>query len=211
MGCWGCLWAGVVLPGPQFLGCGVKPPPPWSAGCKGVQGQLCPGLFYHPVAGVFRKDERLSDLFISPSDPGSPVGFVLGVDLLHIPPLEGATFLCPADVTDPAVACRIRELLPGGTADVLLSDMAPNATGIRALDHDKLIGLCLHLVDLATDLLQPGGTLLCKTWAGGQSQRLEKRLRGAFQSVQAVKPEASRSQSAEVYLLATCHRGGGPR
>lgn len=141
------------------------------------------------------------------TDPSSPVGFVLGVDVLHVFPLEGATFLCPADVMDPGAWPRIRELLPGGMADVVLSDMAPNATGIRALDHDRLISLCLALVDLAPDLLQPGGTLLCKTWAGSQSHRLQSRLREEFLSVRAVKPEASRKESAEVYLLATQHRG----
>ncbi|XP_037670252.1 rRNA methyltransferase 2, mitochondrial isoform X2 [Choloepus didactylus] len=141
------------------------------------------------------------------TDPGSPVGFVLGVDLLHIFPLEGATFLCPADVTDPRTLQRIREMLPGQRADVILSDMAPNATGIRELDHDRLISLCLSLLDMAPDILQPGGTVLCKTWAGSQSHRLQKRLRKEFQNTRTVKPEASRKESSEVYLLATQYRG----
>ncbi|XP_036096258.1 rRNA methyltransferase 2, mitochondrial [Molossus molossus] len=140
------------------------------------------------------------------TDPSSPVGFVLGVDLLHISPLEGATFLCPADVTDPGTFQRIQELLPGGRADVILSDMAPNATGIRGLDHDRLIGLCLSLLDLAPDILHPGGTLLCKTWAGSQSPRLQKRLTEEFQNTRTLKPEASRKESSEVYLLATQYR-----
>ncbi|KAM5301301.1 rRNA methyltransferase 2, mitochondrial [Glossophaga mutica] len=140
------------------------------------------------------------------TDPSSPVGFVLGVDLLHISPLEGATFLCPADVTDPKTFQRIQELLPGGTADVILSDMAPNATGIRGLDHDRLIGLCLSLLDMAPEILHPGGSFLCKTWAGSQSHRLQKRLTGEFQNMRTLKPEASRKDSAEVYLLATQYR-----
>uniref|UniRef100_F6QHC5 rRNA methyltransferase 2, mitochondrial n=1 Tax=Equus caballus TaxID=9796 RepID=F6QHC5_HORSE len=142
------------------------------------------------------------------TDPGAPVGFVLGVDLLHIFPLEGATFLCPADVTDPRTFQRIRELLPGGRADVILSDMAPNATGIRGLDHDRLISLCLSLLDLAPDTLCPGGTFLCKTWAGSQSHRLQKRLTEEFQNTKTVKPEASRKESSEVYFLATQYRRG---
>ncbi|XP_032250058.1 rRNA methyltransferase 2, mitochondrial isoform X1 [Phoca vitulina] len=142
------------------------------------------------------------------TDPGAPVGFVLGVDLLHIFPLEGATFLCPADVTDPRILQRIRELLPGGRADVILSDMAPNATGIRSLDHDRLIGLCSSLLDLASDVLHPGGTFLCKTWAGSQSLALQKRLTERFQSTRTVKPGASRKESSEVYLLATQYQRG---
>ncbi|XP_054429150.1 rRNA methyltransferase 2, mitochondrial [Pteronotus mesoamericanus] len=141
------------------------------------------------------------------ADPGSPAGFVLGVDLLHISALEGATFLCPADVTDPKTFQRIQELLPGGRADVILSDMAPNATGIRGLDHDRLIGLCLSLLDMAADILHPGGAFLCKTWAGSQSHRLQKRLTEEFQRTRTLKPEASRKDSAEVYLLATQYRG----
>ncbi|XP_042637084.1 rRNA methyltransferase 2, mitochondrial [Orycteropus afer afer] len=142
------------------------------------------------------------------TDPSSPVGFVLGVDLLHIFPLEGATLLCPADVTDPRTFQRIRELLPGHTADVILSDMAPNATGIRGLDHDRLIDLCWSLLDLAPCILQPGGTFLCKTWAGRQSHRLQKRLAQEFQSMRTLKPSASRKESSEVYLLATQYRRG---
>lgn len=145
------------------------------------------------------------------ADPSAPVGFVLGVDLLHISPLEGATFLCPADVTDPNVFPRIQELLPGGRADVILSDMAPNATGIRDLDHDKLISLCLSLLTLARELLQPGGTFLCKIWAGRQSDRLQRRLAEDFQRTRTLKPEASRKESSELYLLATQYRRGrGP-
>nr|XP_012614422.1 rRNA methyltransferase 2, mitochondrial [Microcebus murinus] len=140
------------------------------------------------------------------TDPGSPVGFVLGVDLLHIFPLEGATFLCPADVTDPRTFQRVLELLPGGKADVILSDMAPNATGIRDLDHDRLISLCLSLLDMAPDILHRGGTFLCKTWAGSQSHRLQKRLTEEFQNTRIVKPEASRKESSEVYFLATQYR-----
>lgn len=142
------------------------------------------------------------------ADSSSPVGYVLGVDLLHIFPLEGATFLCPADVTDSKTCQRILELLPRRRADVILSDMAPNATGIRDLDHDRLISLCLTLVDMAVDILHPGGTLLCKTWAGSKSHLLQKRLTQDFQNTRVVKPEASRKESSEVYLLATQYLGG---
>ncbi|KAM6155813.1 rRNA methyltransferase 2, mitochondrial [Rhynchocyon petersi] len=142
------------------------------------------------------------------TDPSSPVGSVLGVDLLHISPLEGATFLYPADVTDPRTLERIQTLLPGHRVDVILSDMAPNASGMRELDHDRLIGLCWSLLDLAPHILHPGGTLLCKTWAGRQSHRLQSRLAQEFQSTRTLKPDASRRESAEVYLLGTGYRRG---
>ncbi|KAL4677906.1 hypothetical protein H8959_020580, partial [Pygathrix nigripes] len=141
------------------------------------------------------------------TDPSSPVGFVRGVDLLHIFPLEGATFLCPADVTDPRTSQKILEVLPGGRADVILSDMAPNATGFQDLDHDRLISLCLTLLSMTPDILQPRGTFLCKTWAGSQSHRLQRRLTEEFQNVRIIKPEASRKESSEVYFLATQYQG----
>uniref|UniRef100_U3B9F2 rRNA methyltransferase 2, mitochondrial n=1 Tax=Callithrix jacchus TaxID=9483 RepID=U3B9F2_CALJA len=141
------------------------------------------------------------------TDLSSPVGFVLGVDLLHILPLEGATFLCPADVTDPRTSQRILELLPGGRADVILSDMVPNATGVRDLDPDRLISLCLSLLGMTSDILHPGGTFLCKTWAGSQSRQLQSRLTEEFQSVRIIKPEASRKESSEMYFLATQYHG----
>uniref|UniRef100_A0A673U0F0 rRNA methyltransferase 2, mitochondrial n=1 Tax=Suricata suricatta TaxID=37032 RepID=A0A673U0F0_SURSU len=136
-------------------------------------------------------------------DPGAPGGFVLGADLLHIFPLEGATFLCPADVTDPRTVQRVLELLPGGRADVILSDMAPNAMGLRSLDHDRPISLCSTLLDVAPDVLHPGGTFFCKTWAGSQSFGLQKRRAERFQNSRTVKPRASRKESSEGYLLAT--------
>lgn len=158
-------------------------------------------MWYNFVRGF-----RVNIVTVSFIDPSSPVGFVLGVDLLHIHPLEGATFLCPADVTDLRTFQRIMELLPCGKADVILSDMAPNATGIRDLDHDRLISMCLSLLDMAPDILLPGGTLLCKTWAGSQSHLLQKRLTEEFQSMRTIKPEASRKESSEVYFLATQYR-----
>ncbi|XP_042293523.1 rRNA methyltransferase 2, mitochondrial [Sceloporus undulatus] len=139
-------------------------------------------------------------------DPDAPVGFVLGVDLLHISPLEGAVFLPHADLTDPSTQTKIQEVLPKGKADVILSDMAPNATGIRELDHEKLIRLCLSLMDLAPCVLRPGGTMLCKLWECKESRFLQKRLMQDFREVRNVKPQASRKESAEMYYLAKLYK-----
>ncbi|XP_034293767.1 rRNA methyltransferase 2, mitochondrial isoform X1 [Pantherophis guttatus] len=141
------------------------------------------------------------------SDPKQPVGFVLGVDLLHLFPLEGAVFLPHADITDQGTQEEIQTLLPKGKADIILSDMAPNATGIRELDHQKLIHLCLSLLDLARGILQPGGILLCKFWDGKESHLLRSRLLQDFQEVKTLKPQASRKESAETFFLAKTYRG----
>ncbi|KAM7152085.1 rRNA methyltransferase 2, mitochondrial isoform 1-T1 [Macrochelys suwanniensis] len=136
------------------------------------------------------------------ADPNAPVGFVLGVDLLHVSPLEGAVFLSNADITDPVTLKKIQELLPTDRADVILSDMAPNATGIRELDHQKLINLCLTLLDLSQSILRPRGTILCKFWDGREAHLLQSRLMEHFQDVRTIKPQSSRKESAEIYYLA---------
>ncbi|XP_008278591.1 rRNA methyltransferase 2, mitochondrial [Stegastes partitus] len=140
------------------------------------------------------------------TDPALSRGTVVGVDLLNIPPLDGAHFLPSHDVTDPATHAKLLELLPDRRAHVILSDMAPNASGFREMDHEKLITMCLSLVDLAEKILQPRGSLLCKYWDGILTRKLEEKLSSSFGSVRTLKPEASRKESAERYFLATMYR-----
>ncbi|KYO30700.1 mitotic spindle assembly checkpoint protein MAD1 isoform A [Alligator mississippiensis] len=165
---------------------------------------LCPGLSVldcgaAPGAWSQVAIQRVNALG---TDANAPVGFVLGVDLLRIAPLEGAVFLSNADVTDPSTLNKIQELLPSGKADVILSDMAPNATGIQELDHEKLINLCLSVLDMSSSILQPGGIMLCKFWNGRDAQLLQSRLMEHFCNVRTIKPQASRKESAESYYLA---------
>lgn len=132
-------------------------------------------------------------------------GYVLGIDLLHIAPLQGAHFLS-RDITSPATHAELRELLPQAYTDVILSDMAPNATGLRELDHERLVCMCLSLLEMANKLLRPGGSLLCKYWDGALTHKLREVLAHAFQDVKTVKPKASRKESAELYFLARTFR-----
>lgn len=141
------------------------------------------------------------------TDPAVPTGFVLGVDLLRISPLEGAVFLSQTDITHPSTLRAIQSQLPLGKADVILSDMAPNATGIKELDHQKLIRLCLGLLDISQSILKPKGTMLCKFWDGSEARLLQSRLKEQFQDVRTIKPQASRKDSAESYYLARLYRG----
>ncbi|XP_010157691.1 PREDICTED: putative ribosomal RNA methyltransferase 2, partial [Eurypyga helias] len=141
------------------------------------------------------------------ADPAVPTGFVLGVDLLRISPLEGAVFLSQADIADPGTLRTIQSLLPAEKVDVILSDMAPNATGIKELDHQKLINLCLGLLNLSESILKPKGTMLCKFWDGRESRLLQNRLKEQFQDVRTIKPQASRKESAESYYLARLYKG----
>lgn len=139
-------------------------------------------------------------------DPDVPYGTVVGIDLLNIPPLDGAHFLSSHDVTDPATHAKLLELLPNGQAHVILSDMAPNASGFREMDHERLITMCLSLIDLAEKILQPGGSLVCKYWDGILAHKLQDKLSRVFGSVRTLKPHASRKDSAERFFFARMYR-----
>nr|XP_055046550.1 rRNA methyltransferase 2, mitochondrial [Misgurnus anguillicaudatus] len=131
-----------------------------------------------------------------------PKGLVIGIDLLRIAPLDGAHFLSCHDITDPSTHTELERLLPEARADVILSDMAPNASGLRELDHEKLVTMCLSMLDLAEKVLHPGGSLVCKYWDGALAHKLRQRLSLMFQDVRTVKPKASRKESAELFFLA---------
>lgn len=140
------------------------------------------------------------------ADPELPAGTVIGIDLLNIPPLDGAHFLSCHDVTDTATHAKLQELLPNNRAHVILSDMAPNASGFKDMDHEKLIAMCLSLIDLAGKILRPGGSLVCKYWDGLFAHKLQEELSSVFGSVRTLKPHASRKDSAERYFFARMYR-----
>lgn len=142
----------------------------------------------------------------SDADPEQPCGTVIGVDLLHIAPLEGALFLTNQDITSHATHVELQKHLPSGFADVILSDMAPNASGFREMDHEKLISMCLSLLDLSNQVLRPGGSLICKCWDGGLTRTLQQGLTEVFKDVKTIKPKASRKESAELFFLARLFR-----
>ena len=133
-------------------------------------------------------------------------GRVIAVDLAPMEPISGVVQLT-LDMTDPDAAVRIREALGGRAADVVLSDMHAPATGHKATDHLRIMGLVEAALDLAEDILAPGGTFLAKALQGGASKELVARLNRSFAKVRHVKPKASRAESAEMYVLATGFRG----
>jgi len=133
-------------------------------------------------------------------------GFVLGVDLLEIDPLPDVTLL-QADFMEDEALTLINDILGGRTVDVVLSDMAASATGHKQTDHIRIISLCETALDFAEDVLAPGGTFLAKVLQGGTEKTLLDKLKHSFEKVRHVKPEASRSDSAELYVLAQGFRG----
>jgi 23S rRNA (uridine2552-2'-O)-methyltransferase len=131
-------------------------------------------------------------------------GRVVAIDLLPMEPIPGVDF-AQLDFLDPAAPRRIGEML-GGPADVVLSDMAANATGHRRTDHLKIMALAEAAADFAREVLRPGGAFLAKVLQGGTEATLLADLKRDFSSVKHVKPAASRAESAELYVLATGFR-----
>ena len=133
-------------------------------------------------------------------------GRVVAIDLLDMDPMAGVEIL-KLDFLDPAAPERLRTAL-GGAADVVLSDMAANATGHRATDHLRIMALVEAASAFARDILAPGGAFLAKVLQGGTEASLLADLKRDFAGVKHVKPAASRADSAELYVLATGFRGG---
>src|SRR5215510_8645782 len=129
---------------------------------------------------------------------------VVAIDLLPMDPVAGVEVL-ELDFLDVAAPERLKALIGGG-ADVVLSDMAANATGHRATDHLKIMALVEAAADFARDVLNPGGVFLAKVLQGGTEAALLADLKRGFTSVRHVKPAASRPDSAELYVLATGFR-----
>jgi 23S rRNA (uridine2552-2'-O)-methyltransferase len=132
-------------------------------------------------------------------------GRVIGLDILDMKPIPGVDFL-KIDFLDETAPQRLKTML-GGKADVVLSDMAANATGHRQTDHLRIMALAEAAAHFAREVLAPGGSFLCKVLQGGTEASLLAELKRDFTSVKHVKPPASRSDSAELYLLARGFRG----
>jgi 23S rRNA (uridine2552-2'-O)-methyltransferase len=131
-------------------------------------------------------------------------GRVIALDILEMKPIAGVEFL-QLDFLDRSAPDRLQAMLGtarGGKADVVLSDMAANATGHRQTDHLRIMALAEAAAEFAREVLAPGGSFLCKVLQGGTEPALLAELKRDFGSVKHVKPPASRSDSAELYLLA---------
>lgn len=132
-------------------------------------------------------------------------GRVVAIDILPIDPLAGVDF-AKIDFLDADAPDKLKAML-GGLADVVLSDMAANATGHRQTDHLKIVALVEAAAEFAREVLAPGGTFLAKVIQGGTEGTLLQSLKRDFAVVKHVKPAASRADSAELYVLATGFRG----
>lgn len=133
-------------------------------------------------------------------------GCVVASDLLEIGALAGVTFV-QGDFTEMDVLERILAALEGRRVDLVMSDMAPNMSGMAAIDQPQAMYLVELALDLARQTLSPGGRFLAKVFQGEGFDEYLKELRSSFRKVTTRKPEASRARSREVYLFAEGFHG----
>ena len=131
-----------------------------------------------------------------------PSGRVVATDLLPMEPLAGVEFL-QGDFREAEVVLALKGTLDGARVDLLLSDMAPNLSGIDAIDAPRGMYLAELALDMAREVLKPGAAALIKVLQGAGFEELVALARTRFGRVTCVKPEASRSRSSETYLLAS--------
>jgi 23S rRNA (uridine2552-2'-O)-methyltransferase len=133
--------------------------------------------------------------------PGEEGGLVVAIDLLEIEPLPGAETL-QGDIEDPDAVARLRAAI-GAPVDLVLSDMATSTTGHASTDHLRTMALAEAAFVFACEVLAPGGGFVTKVFQGADEPALFDAMVGRFESVRRFKPKASRSDSVEMFLVAT--------
>jgi 23S rRNA (uridine2552-2'-O)-methyltransferase len=135
-------------------------------------------------------------------------GSIIALDLLDFEPIEGVQFI-QGDFREAEVLARLEAVLGGRRVDLVMSDMAPNLSGIESADAARVA----HLVELALDFAQahlaPGGSLVCKVFHGSGYSELVQRFRQTFKVVKPIKPKASRDKSAETFLVGMVLKSAG--
>ncbi|MBQ7244941.1 MAG: RlmE family RNA methyltransferase [Alphaproteobacteria bacterium] len=140
-----------------------------------------------------------------------PKSKIFAMDLLEITPINNVEFYQGDFTTDSALDWLVNKLnlenADSGTADVVLSDMAPNTVGHKKTDHLRQMVLLEYAFDFAVRALKPGGTFVAKSFTGGTTNDLLKQIKEKFETVHHIKPPASRKDSVEMFIVAMGFRG----
>lgn len=131
---------------------------------------------------------------------GALNGTIIALDLLEFEPIEGVAVVL-GDFREEAVLARLEDELAGRRVDVVISDMAPNLSGIEASDAARMTDLVELAVEFARRHLVPQGALVCKVFHGSGYSQLAKLFKTVFKTVKPIKPKASRDKSAETFLV----------
>lgn len=134
-------------------------------------------------------------------------GRIIALDILPMDALGDVTFI-QGDFTEQAVYDELLAELDGKWVDLVISDMAPNLSGMKAVDQPKMMYLAELALEFATNVLKPGGTFLTKVFTGEGIDEYKKELRQQFAKIIVRKPKASRARSSEIYLLAKGFKKG---
>jgi 23S rRNA (uridine2552-2'-O)-methyltransferase len=130
---------------------------------------------------------------------------MIALDILPMEPIDGVEII-QGDFREDAVLQQLMELMGGASADLVISDMAPNISGMEVVDIPRSYYLAELALDLARQVLKPGGGLLTKLFQGEGFDAYQKELRQSFKRVVIRKPKASRARSREIYALATGYK-----
>ncbi len=156
---------------------------------------------------ILKKGQTVIDFGAAPggwmqasSKKVGPEGLVLGVDTRFIPTIAENTFTIKNDIFNETIVDDLKKLLVH-KSDVVLSDLAPDVTGIWQIDHLKQIDLVSRVVELLPTLLRPGGSVVMKIFEGEATKSILKKIRRIFDKVLIYKPPASRSPSSELYFV----------
>lgn len=157
---------------------------------------------------LIRKGQTIVDLGAAPGSwcqyaakrlAGS--GCIYALDVLAMEPIPGVEFM-QADISDPASVAALEQRCGSQSVDLVLSDIAPNISGNRAVDQPRSIGLAEEVLWFAEQVLVPGGAALVKLFQGSGTNEYVQLVRERFEQVRLIKPAASRARSREIYLLA---------
>lgn len=156
---------------------------------------------------ILRRGNRIVDIGCAPggwvqvaTEEAAPGGKVVGIDLKEVEPVAGAMIL-QGSIDDPAAVAKIVEALGKEKADVILSDLAPNVSGMWEVDHARQIDLTRSALALAKQVLKGGGNAVFKVFEGEFLSELKNEMKASFGKVLVSKPTASRQESSELYLV----------
>ncbi len=158
---------------------------------------------------IIRPGQSIVDLGAAPGGWSQYAGRIIGskgrmiaLDILPMDPIEDVAFI-QGDFREESVLAQLQALLEGSSVDLVISDMAPNVTGMAVVDQPRVMYLCELALDFASEVLKPGGGLVVKVFQGEGFDQYMRNLRTKFSKVVTRKPKASRAKSREVYLVAT--------
>ncbi len=136
-------------------------------------------------------------------------GSIIALDMAPMDPIEGVTFI-QGDFREAEVLAQLEAAMQGRQADVVVSDMAPNLSGISSADAARIENLVELAIEFAQNHMKPNGALVAKVFHGGSYNDVVKRFKDAFQVVKPIKPKASRDRSSETFLVGLGLKPGTP-